>query len=65
MKRGGDYVTRALFERSMDKLRDPGFGPDVELSLAPECLWDLEKSARIVSAQLISLRPGDPWKGEG
>ncbi len=65
MKRGGDNITRALFERNMqNKLRDPGFGPDVDFLLAPGYLWNLEKSARIVSEQLISLLPGDPWKGE-
>lgn len=66
MKRGGDHVTRALFERNMaDKLRDPRFDADIVPLLAPGCLWNMEESARNVSARLIVLLLGEPWKGEG
>ena len=66
MKRGGDHVTRALFERNMvGKLRDPRFEADIVPLLAPGCLWNMEESARNVSARLIVLLPGEPWKGEG
>lgn len=66
MKRGGDHVTRALFERNMEnKLQDPGFDTDdIKSLLAPGCPWDVEESARIVLTRLISLLPGEPWKGE-
>ena len=66
MKRGGDHITRALFERNMaDKLQDPRFDADIVPLLAPGCLWNMEELARSVSTRLIALLPGQPWKGEG
>ena len=65
MKRDGNHVTRALFERNMtDKLQDPRFDADIAPLLAPDCLWNMEELAKSVSRQLIALLPGQPWKGE-
>lgn len=65
LKREGHNVTRALFERNMEnKLQDPGFEDDIVPLLAPGRHWDMEESAAKVSARLIELLPGEPWKGE-
>ena len=65
LKLEGHTVTRALFERNMEnKLQDPGFEDDIVPLLAPGQHWDMEESARKVSARLIELLPGEPWKGE-
>lgn len=65
LKREGHNVTRALFERNMEnKLQDPRFEEDIIPLLAPGRHWDMEESARIVLTRLISLLPGEPWKGE-
>ena len=66
MNRGGHHVTRALFEQNITaKLRDRQFAADIGPLLAPAYHWDMEEAARTVSAGLIGLLPGEPWKGEG
>ncbi len=65
LKRDGHNVTRALFERNMEsKLQDPRFEDDILPLLEPGRNWDMEESAKKVSARLIELLPGEPWKGE-
>ncbi|MDE2184865.1 MAG: nucleotidyl transferase AbiEii/AbiGii toxin family protein [Alphaproteobacteria bacterium] len=65
MARGGHHVTRALFERNFEeKLRDPQFTADIGPLLAGTYTWDSAAAANAVSSRLISLLPGDPWKGE-
>lgn len=64
MEREGSRVTRAQFERNLTrKLQDPQFGIDFGPLLAHSHQWDMAKAAQEVSAQLIALLPGAPWKG--
>lgn len=64
MARGGHQITRALFERNIfDKMRDPQFTGDIGPLLAAGYTWNIESAAETVSRELISLLPGDPWKG--
>ena len=64
MEREGHKVTRALFERNIaGKLRAPEFTADIGPLLAAGFTWDIETAAALVSARLIELLPGDPWKG--
>jgi predicted nucleotidyltransferase component of viral defense system len=66
MEKGGHHVTRALFERNLhDKLRDPQFTADISPLLAQSYTWNSETASAAVSSRLISLLPGDPWKGDG
>jgi len=32
--------------------------------LAPGYDWNMEEAARILTEELVTLLPGDPWKGE-
>lgn len=65
MDHGGHHVTRALFEQNLAaKLRDRQFAADIGPLLAPGHSWDPEEAARTVSSRLITLLPGEPWKGE-
>ena len=65
MGRDGHQVTRAMFERNLaDKLGDRQFGADMSALLRPGYEWQPTQAARTVSERLISLLPGDPWKGE-
>ena len=65
MDRGGHHVTRALFEQNIDaKLSDRQFAADIGPLLAPGYRWDMEEAAKAVSARLIALLPGEPWKGK-
>ena len=64
MDRGGHYVTRAVFEQNFAaKLRDPQFASDIGPLLLPGYNWNLEAAAGSISAALIALLPGEPWKG--
>ena len=57
-------VTRAMFERSLaGKLGDPQFGADMSALLRQGYEWRPAEAARTVSERLISLLPGEPWKG--
>ena len=65
MEKEEGRITRAMFERNLAaKLRMPEFGADIGPLLAPGYMWDIEEAARTVSQELITLLPGDPWKGE-
>ena len=56
----------ATFERNLTaKLRDRQFRSDIGPLLAHGYSWDVEAAARQVSASLVSLLPGAPWRGEG
>jgi len=64
MEREEGRVTRALFERNLSgKLCDPQFGADIGPLLAHGYRWNMGKAAQEVSARLIALLPGAPWKG--
>lgn len=64
MAREGHRVTRANFEENFEKkLRDRLFTVDISPLLANARSWDLHTAAQLVSARLIQLLPGEPWKG--
>ena len=65
MEREGAPVTRAMFERNLaGKIGDAQFNADMSALLRPGFEWRPAEAARTVSGQLISLLPGEPWKGE-
>lgn len=65
MNHGGHRVTRAQFEENLaGKLEDPQFTGDISPLLASGFTWNMEEAAPLVSARLIELLPGDPWKGD-
>ena len=64
MDRDGHRVTRAMFERNLaGKLGDPQFGADMSALPRQGYRWRTAEAARTVSDRLISLLPGEPWKG--
>ena len=64
MDRDGHRVTRAMFEKNLaGKLGDPQFGADMSALPRQGRRWRAEEAARTVSERLISLLPGEPWKG--
>ena len=66
MTRDSRQLTRAVFERNLaNKLADPQFRADVNTLVVPGDTWSLDDAASAVSTQLISLLPGDSWKGPG
>ena len=65
MDREGGPVTRALFERNLaGKIGDAQFNADMSALPRPGFEWRPAEAARVVSERLISLLPGEPWKGE-
>ena len=65
MEREGGPVTRAMFERNLEgKIDDAHFNADMSALLRPGFEWRPREAARTVSERLISLLPGEPWKGE-
>ena len=64
MERDGTPVTRAMFERNLAaKIVDVQFNADMSALLRPGFEWQPVEAARTVSGRLISLLPGEPWKG--
>ena len=58
-------ISRALFEENFAlKLRDPEFMADISPLLAPGYHWEPEAEAAEVSSRIITLLPGEPWKGD-
>ena len=65
MDREGSPVTRAMFERNLaGKIGDAQFDADLSALLRTGFEYRPVEAARTVSEQLISLLPGEPWKGE-
>ena len=65
MKREGGPVTRAMFERNLGgKIDDAQFNADMSAILRLGFEWRPWEAARTVSERLVSLLPGEPWKGE-
>ena len=65
MDREGAPVTRAIFGRNLaGKIGDAQFNADMSALLRPGFEWRPVEAARTVSEGLISLLPGEPWKGE-
>lgn len=61
----GSTVTRAVFEKNLfQKLRDQAFLNDTRNFLVSDLNWDPLVAAKKVGDSLISLLPGEPWKGE-
>jgi predicted nucleotidyltransferase component of viral defense system len=58
MDRGGDYVTRELFEQNLaSKLRNPQFAADIGPLLARGYRWDMADAAQVVTSRLLTLLP--------
>jgi predicted nucleotidyltransferase component of viral defense system len=58
-------VSRAQFEANLaDKRKQPDFRDDVRPLLSPGFSWDFETAMDAVLEKLVTLLPGDPWKGE-
>ena len=63
---GGDSVSRAQFEANLhDKLVDEAFLGDIRPLIPGDVDYDPVIAGAIVQRELISLLPGDPWKGMG
>lgn len=61
---GGHKVTRAQFEENMvHKMQDPAFLEDVVPLLPTEVQYQAKTAYELVYSGLITLIPGDPWKG--
>lgn len=61
---GGQKITRAQFEENLaDKMQDNAFLEDVVPLLPTEVTYKAQTAYDLVSSRLISLLPGDPWKG--
>jgi len=64
MTESGHSVTRAQFEENLaGKRRQPDFRDDVGPILRPGFSWDCDAAMDVVLENLVSLLPGDPWKG--
>ena len=65
MQEEGAHVTRALFEQNLAAKRaDPAFSADIGPLVAADEAWDFDTEFERVWNELVSLLPGDPWKGE-
>jgi len=65
VNREDNHITRALFEKNIAaKLVASQFTSDITPLLASGYTWQIEKAAETISTHLITLLPGDPWKGE-
>ena len=65
MEREGGPVTRAMFERNLGgKIDNAQFNADMSALPRPGFEWRPREAARTVSERLLSLLPGEPWKGE-
>ncbi len=57
--------SRALFESNLaEKLESNVFTQDISPLLAPDVKWNIFEAAEIIQKELVSLLPGEPWKGE-
>ncbi len=68
MAAAGQRVSRAEFEENLAaKLDDPAFTGDIGPLLAPgiEAAYDVADAGAHVGRALVSLLPGEPWKGPG
>jgi predicted nucleotidyltransferase component of viral defense system len=64
MDKDGARVTRAMFEQNLAaKKADTVFTADLTPLLASGQLWSFDAAYDRVWRELISLLPGDPWKG--
>lgn len=65
MHEEGARITRAMFERNLAAKRaDPVFTADMTPLLASSATWSFDEAFELVWRELVSLLPGDPWKGD-
>ena len=65
MEKGEGRITRAMFERNLAvKLRMPEFAADIGPLLAPGYTGTWKRRRGAYPREIITLLPGDPWKGE-
>jgi predicted nucleotidyltransferase component of viral defense system len=64
MLEGGARITRAMFEQNLvGKKSDPMFTADMSPLLAIGKSWSFDAAFERVWCELVSLLPGDSWKG--
>jgi predicted nucleotidyltransferase component of viral defense system len=60
----GNSIYRAEFERNLlEKLNDPRFTEDIDPLLTDGSSWDPYSAVEFVMNDLISLLPGESWRG--
>ena len=65
MVRDGHPITRAQVEQNLAlKMRDGAFLADLSPLLATGEAWDPIVAEALISERLVTLIPGDPWKGD-
>ena len=65
MVHDGHPMTRAQVEQNLAlKMRDGAFLADLSPLLAAGGPWDAAAAEALISQRLITLFPGDPWKGD-
>ena len=65
MAREGHPITRAQVEQNLAlKMRDAEFLAGLSPLLASGETWDPVAAEALVSTRLVTLLPGDPWRGE-
>jgi hypothetical protein len=65
MVRDGHPITRAQVEQNLAlKMRDGAFLADLSPLLATGEAWDPIAAEALISERLVTLLPGDPWKGD-
>ena len=65
MVRDGHPITRAQVEQNLAlKMRDGAFLADLSPLLATREAWDPIVAEALISERLVTLLPGDPWKGD-
>ncbi len=65
MENEGRRVSRAEFERNLlSKLDDPRFISDIEPLVIADSGFDLTRATEFVFKSLVTLIPGEPWKGK-
>ena len=64
MQREGIKVTRAMFERHLSgEIGSAQFNADMSAVQRPGFEWRPAEAAQTVSERLITLLPGEPWRG--
>jgi predicted nucleotidyltransferase component of viral defense system len=64
MKHEGHSISRAQFEQNLHgKQNDPEFMNDISPLLNPSVEYDPVAAMKVVQDALISLMPGEPWRG--
>lgn len=57
-------VTRAEFGQNLhEKAKDRAFMGDIQPLLRPDIQYDAPAALDLVRAKIVSILPGDPWRG--